>query len=113
VKRPGDFRARQHPAYWALVAGDAVHAGITIHLVDEGVDTGGVLAQATVAFERGDNITTYQWRQMAVALPLFAEAIEAARTGKLAPTTVDLPSQQFFPPTLWAYLWYGVTRGVW
>ena len=103
----------QHPAYWALVANDAEHAGITIHVVDEGVDTGGVLVQAPVAFERGDNITTYQWRQMTVALPLFLDVIDDARKGQLVTKTVDLPSQQHFPPTLWAYLWYGVTRRVW
>jgi hypothetical protein len=38
----------QDPAYWARVQGDAEHAGITIHLVDEGVDTGAVLFQTCI-----------------------------------------------------------------
>ncbi len=103
----------QHPGYWALVNRDTEHAGVTVHLVDEGVDTGDVLYQARVGFEAGDNITTYQWRQMTVALPLFAQAIEDARTTGLRPYRVELPTRQHFPPTLWAYAWYGVTRGVW
>ena len=103
----------QHPGYWALVNGDPDHAGVTIHLVDEGVDTGAVLYQARVAFTPEDDITTYQWLQMAHALPLFAAAIEDALAQRLTPKRIDLPSRQWFPPTLWAYAWNGVTRGVW
>ena len=102
----------QDPAYWALVQGDVAHAGVTIHLVDEGVDTGGVLYQASVDL-RGCNITSYPHRQVAAALPLFRRAIEDAINGRLLPQGVDLPSRQWFPPTLWAYLWNGVSRGVW
>jgi folate-dependent phosphoribosylglycinamide formyltransferase PurN len=103
----------QHPGYWALVQRDAEHAGVTIHVVDEGIDTGDILYQARVSFEASDNISTYQWRQMVVALPLFADAITDARLRRLRPYKVDLPTRQHFPPTLWAYAWYGVTRGVW
>ena len=103
----------QHPGYWALVNRDAENAGVTIHVVDEGVDTGGVVAQARVDFEPSDNITTYQWRQLVVALPLLQRAIEDAAAGRLEPYRVNLPSAQHFPPTLWAYAWYGATRGVW
>jgi methionyl-tRNA formyltransferase len=103
----------QHPAYWARVNGDAANAGVTIHLVDEGVDTGDVLYQAPVTFAPTDTIATYQWVQMGVALPLFCRAIEDALWGRLAPVRVDLPSHQYFPPTLWTYLWNGLTRRVW
>lgn len=103
----------QHPGYWALVNGDAAHAGITLHLVDEGVDTGDVLYQAPVTFRADDNITTYQWRQMLVALPLIEQAIGDALTSRLRPYRVELPSAQYFPPTLWRYVWNGSTRGVW
>ncbi len=103
----------QQPGYWALVAGDRENAGITIHRVDRGVDTGDVLYQARVDFDRRDNITTYQWQQMTVALPLFARAIEDGLAGTLKPVAVDLPSQLHFPPTIWTYLWNGIARGVW
>jgi folate-dependent phosphoribosylglycinamide formyltransferase PurN len=103
----------QHPAYWALVAGDAENAGVTVHLVDRGVDTGDVLYQAPVAFDRRDTIQTYQWVQLGTALPLFARAVEDALDGRLAPHRVALPSAQHFPPTLWTYLWNGLTKRVW
>lgn len=104
----------QHPGYWALAMDDSEHAGVTIHLVDEGVDTGGVLYQARVTFGPKDTISTYQHVQAATAVPLLARAIEDARGDRLTPRVVDhLPSGQFFPPTLWTYLANGIIRGVW
>jgi folate-dependent phosphoribosylglycinamide formyltransferase PurN len=103
----------QDPAYWARATGDHENAGVTIHLVDEGVDTGAVLYQARVAFSANDTISTYQYVQAATALPLFARAIEDASQGRLAPKAVDLPSRKWFPPTLWGYLATGLTRGIW
>lgn len=103
----------QHPGYWALVAGDTGNAGVTIHLVDEGVDTGEVLYQSSVGFSADDSIATYQHVQAAHALPLFSAAIEDALAHRLRPRRVDLPSRQWFPPTLWDYLRNGVVRGVW
>ncbi len=103
----------QNGAYWARSNADAEHAGVTVHLVDEGVDTGDVLYQARAEFAPDDNISTYQHRQMAVALPLLIWAIEDALGGRLAPHRVDLPSRQWFHPTLWGYLKTGLKQGVW
>ncbi|MGH1418430.1 MAG: formyl transferase [Hyphomicrobiaceae bacterium] len=103
----------QHPAYWARAEHDDENAGVTIHLVDDGVDTGDVLYQAHVDYTDDDTIMTYQYVQAATALPLFARAIEDGLAGGLVPKRVDLPSRQWFPPTLWRYCYVGVTRGVW
>lgn len=103
----------QNGAYWARSNADAEHAGVTVHLVDEGVDTGGILYQARADFEPDDNISTYQHRQMAAALPLLVRAIEDALSSRLEAHRVDLPSRQWFHPTLWGYLKTGVTQGVW
>jgi len=103
----------QDPAYWALATGDVENAGVTIHLIDEGVDTGAVLYQARVEFGSDDTIATYQYVQAATAIPLFARAIEDALARRLSPKTVDLPSRKWFPPTLWGYLTTGFVRGVW
>ncbi|MEL6961838.1 MAG: formyl transferase [Pseudomonadota bacterium] len=103
----------QCPTYWALVEGDADHAGFTIHLVDEGVDTGDILYQSKADFRHSDNIATYQHRVTAQAMPYFRQAIDDALNNHLSPMSVSLPSKLWFPPTLWAYLWNGITRGVW
>ena len=103
----------QNGAYWARSQRDPAHAGVTVHLVDEGVDTGDVLYQATTEFSFADNIATYQHRQMATALPLLIRAIEEALAGRLSPRRVNLPSRQWFHPTLWSYVHTGVLKGVW
>ena len=84
-----------------------------MHLVDEGVDTGDVLYQAMSEFEAADNIATYQHRQMATALPLVIRAVEDALADRLSPRRVELPSRQWFHPTLWGYVRTGVMQGVW
>jgi methionyl-tRNA formyltransferase len=103
----------QHGAYWARCNHDPEHAGVTIHLVDAGIDTGKVLRQAHVTFSPDDNIATCQHRQIAAALPLLVEAIEEAAAGRLRPRQIDLPSRQWFHPTLWGYLRTGLAQGVW
>ena len=103
----------QHPAYWARADRDEEHCGVTIHLVDHGVDTGEVLYQARVELEPQDTIGTYQHVQAATALPLLARAIGDALAGRLDPRRIDLPSRLWFPPTLWGYLATGLRRGVW
>jgi folate-dependent phosphoribosylglycinamide formyltransferase PurN len=103
----------QHGAYWALVSGDRDHAGLTVHLVDEGVDTGAVLYQSVSQFAPSDNITTYQYRQMADAIPLMITAAEDALAGRLQVRRNPLPSKQWFMPTLWGYCRSGLSTGVW
>lgn len=103
----------QAGGYWALAMGDPDNAGVTVHLVDEGVDTGAVLHQARFKATPRDNFLTYFFIQAAVARPLAITAVEEALAGHLRPVKVDLPSQQFYHPTLWFYLWTAWTRGVW
>jgi folate-dependent phosphoribosylglycinamide formyltransferase PurN len=103
----------QHPGYWARANRDPDHTGITIHLVDTGVDTGDVLAQERVALGSRDNICTYQYVQMAAALPVFTRCLLEAQKGIHAPRKVDLPSSLYFPPTVWRYAWNGFRHGVW
>ena len=90
--------SRPDGAYWARSQRDPAHAGVTVHLVDEGVDTGDVLYQATTEFSFADNIATYQHRQMATALPLLIRAIEEALAGRLSPRRVNLPLPAMVPP---------------
>ena len=47
-----------HGGYWALVNNDREHCGVTIHLVDEGVDTGGILYQGLIERTERDNYYT-------------------------------------------------------
>jgi folate-dependent phosphoribosylglycinamide formyltransferase PurN len=103
----------QAGGYWALASGDPEHAGVTVHLVDEGVDTGDVLYQERFISTSWDSFSTYYYIQAGVSRPLVVQAIEDALANRLRPTKGELPSQQFYHPTLWGYLWTAFTRGVW
>ena len=99
--------------YWALATGDAENFGATVHLVDAGVDTGGVLHQARGRPGRGDNIALYALRLAAMSRKICIRGVEDAIDGRLAPTTPDMPSKQWYHPTIWFYLWTGLIKGVW
>jgi phosphoribosylglycinamide formyltransferase 1 len=58
----------------ALAAG-AVSTGVTVHWVDEGVDTGPIITQQSVPIEVGDDETSLRERIQAVEKPLYVEAI--------------------------------------
>ena len=99
--------------YWALASGDKQNFGTTVHLVDAGVDTGGVLRQARGRPEPGDTISSYALRQASFSREVCVEAIRDALAGKLATADPGLPSKQWYHPTIWFYLWTGVKSGVW
>lgn len=102
-------------AYWALVRGDKANCGVTVHIVDAGIDTGAIVAQARISPSPVDNCFTYHWAQLSAALPLLIEAIESALSGQLRASR-PASDKQFPPyshPTLWSYFWIGISRGRW
>ena len=100
-------------AYWALATGDAQNFGATVHLVDAGVDTGDVLYQVRGRPKPGDNLTNYAMRLTAMSREICILGVEDALEGRLKPQAADLPSKQWYHPTIWYYLWTGLTKGVW
>ncbi|MEW9805155.1 formyl transferase [Mesorhizobium sp. ZMM04-5] len=100
-------------AYWALATGDAGNFGATVHLVDAGVDTGDILHQVRGAPEPGDNLTNYAMRLAAMSRDICTQAVEDVLEGRAKPTMSNLPSKQWYHPTVWFYVWTGLTRGVW
>ena len=93
-----------HGCYWALASGDPAHAGVTIHLVDTGVDTGEIVAQAIVHPTPADSYHTYPLLQIAAGLPLLLQAVEDALAGRLRSTAADGASRLWYQPTIWRYL---------
>ena len=99
--------------YFALANKEPEHFGATVHLVDEGVDTGDVLYQSRVEVQPEDNFHTYLWRMAAGSRNIAVKAMRDAVSGALSPYAVDLPSKQYFAPTLGGYVWTGLSKGVW
>jgi folate-dependent phosphoribosylglycinamide formyltransferase PurN len=94
-----------HGGYWALVEGNRDRCGVTVHLVDEGVDTGSVLRQACIEPGSEDSFVTYPLLQLAAGLPLLEQAIRdlLAGTGD-RPPVAPTPSRLWTHPTLWEYM---------
>jgi folate-dependent phosphoribosylglycinamide formyltransferase PurN len=105
-----------HGGYWALVDGRLDRVGTTVHLVDTGIDTGGVLARAFFTPEPGDSIATYPFRHLADGLPLLAEQVGRVLAGEDLRLEDPLPdgheSRLRWHPTLWGYLWTRLTKRV-
>ena len=93
--------------YWALATGDAENFGTTVHLVDAGVDTGGVLHQARGKPQPGDTISSYALRQAAFSRDICIQAIERCAGRHARHRRSGLPSRQWYHPTIWSYLWTG------
>lgn len=102
-----------HGGYWALAQGDDGSCGVTIHMVSPGVDTGDILAQRTIRPTERDNLATYQYLQIASALPDLSSVIADALAGATKPRAASGESRQWFHPTIWLYLWNGLSRGIW
>jgi len=102
-----------HGGYWAKAEGDLENFGVTVHLVDPGIDTGAVLYQARLMPNAADNYAPFPYLQLATVLPLLEQAARDAIDGKLNPQSVNLPSQLWSHPTIWSYLKAGLRRGAW
>ncbi len=101
-----------HGGYWALVNNDLAHCGVTVHLVDKGVDTGGILYQSTIMPEKNDNFTTYPYHQTAAGIPLMKKAIEDVANQSIRKIEPKLESKIWYHPTIWEYVWNFMVKGV-
>ncbi len=70
-----------HPNAWALANGEP--AGVTLHLVDAGVDSGPILAQVAVVVTVTDDAQAVYTRLMQAAAVLLGEALPVWLAGAL------------------------------
>lgn len=101
-----------HGGYWALAQDDAAHCGVTVHVVDPGVDTGDVVAQARIEPTAADSFATYPLLQCAAGLPLLVAAVGDALEGRLEVFRPTGPTRQWYHPTAWQYVAARVRRGI-
>lgn len=102
-----------HGGYWALVNNDVENFGVTVHLVDKGVDTGEVIYQKTITPGKNDNFMTYPLIQLGEALPLLKKAVDNVLVGELKTVSgIGKVSKQYFHPSIWEYLFYKFIKGI-
>jgi len=101
-----------HGGYWALTENDPHHCGVTVHLIDTGIDTGGILYQDLIDMTDKDNFNTYPYLQLAAAIPLMNKAISDVADKTYEVRNVDLQSRLWSHPTILEYLKHRIMQGV-
>ncbi len=102
-----------HGGYWAMANSDSDNCGVTVHLVDRGIDTGGVLFQQNIAPVSKDNFVTYTYLQTGEGIALMKRAIDDFIKDQLKESEPkSLESNLWYHPTIWFYLFKRLTKGV-
>jgi hypothetical protein len=97
-----------HGGYWAVATGRKDFFGSTIHYVDTGVDTGGIIEQVFISPGKKDNFYTYPYLKYAMTLPTLKKVVESFVSGTPPPTRqpVTNESSVWYHPTIFQWLKY-------
>jgi methionyl-tRNA formyltransferase len=102
-----------HGGYWALAQNDKENCGVTVHLIDKGIDTGGILFQSKIETNSQDNFVTYPYLQFGEGFPLIKKAIEDIELNKLQPIVKSAAaSKLWYHPTIWKYIYLRLFKGI-
>lgn len=102
-----------HGAYWALVNNDKTNCGVTIHLVDSGIDTGSILKQAVILPAKNDNFITYPFHQYGIAVNMMKEVLKNINDNQLQPNKKEnVESNLYYHPTFTGYLYNFFFKGI-
>lgn len=82
---------------WAIINGET-KTGVTIHYIDEGVDTGPVVLQEAVDVSDDDTVKTVYFNKLyPLGIRMIAEAVKQIREGSATSTTQDESEASFQP----------------
>ena len=101
-----------HGTYWALVNRDIENSGVTVHFIDEGIDTGNIIKQRQVIPTSKDNFITYPVLQLAFGIELLIPSIKDFFIRDIPISKEKGESKLYYHPTIWEYLYYRVVRKV-
>lgn len=73
-----------HPILWHLLNNDA-ECGVTVHKVDEGIDTGGIIMQEKLTIAPGDTYGTLQGKLAYLAAKQAANLLKILSYGSMVP----------------------------
>lgn len=104
-----------HGAYWALVNKEKHLAGVTLHRVDEGIDTGSIIRQKIIELTNEDNFATYPFLQLSAGLKLllnFLNELDKEEVDNFKILGNINLSKQWYHPGFFEYLFYRISLGV-
>jgi len=93
------------PVQWALARGER-HTGVTTFRIDDGLDTGDVLAQRPVAIAEGEHAPQLLARLADEGAMLLAETLAGIASGTLKPAPQDASKATLAPLLLREHGWW-------
>jgi methionyl-tRNA formyltransferase len=97
-------------AYWAFVNNEKNIAGVTLHKVDKGVDTGEIIGQEIIEITKSDNVTTYPYIQIGIGIQILKKYLINGNYENKVITNGN--SCQFYHPGLCQYFYYRIIKGI-
>lgn len=103
-----------HGGYWALAEDEPQLVGTTVHFVDTGIDTGGIIDQAFFGIDSSDNFATYPYLHTKAGIPILIEAVKLTLQGRAESRAhaSSAISKLRHHPTIWFYLYNRLRKGV-
>ena len=99
-----------HGAYWAYLNKQSSLAGVTLHRVDKGIDTGKILGQKIIQVQSSDNFSTYPLLQLNSGIIMLKKFLN--NTDKLHVVQSKNKSKLWYHPGFFQYLYYRCFHGV-
>jgi len=99
-----------HGGYWAIVNNDPENCGVTVHMVDPGIDTGNIIYQQKIPVSSKDNFATYPFLQLAEGIILLKKALPDVFANRIQFQKNDLESKLWYHPTFWQYIYYRIVH---
>lgn len=91
--------------FWALYQKDFENIGVTVHLIDEGVDTGNILYQEKIELNpRFDTFDIIALKQYIQGTELMIRAIHDVISENIRPLKKEGESRQWYHPTIGEYV---------
>ncbi len=101
-----------HGGYWALVNKDEENFGVTMHYIDPGIDTGGVISQQRIRPNNRDNYATYPLIQVIAGLDCIREVVCQVKENAVKVVDTGLPSKLYYHPTIFQYVYQRIVNGI-
>jgi formyltetrahydrofolate hydrolase len=104
-----------HGAYWAVFNNHKNLAGVTLHRVDTGIDTGKIIDQRVIKISEKDNYSTYPILQLSLGLDILNNFLSSyCGNMNYSPLILksDIKSKLWYHPGMTQYLYNRFLYGI-
>jgi methionyl-tRNA formyltransferase len=83
------------PQHQAFIHGDS-ESGVTVHFIEESVDTGGIIIQVPIPIDKDDYIFDFQFKMLEVYKQIVTDAIDIIADNKFVPAEQNNLDTSYF-----------------